>query len=260
VFLAIPLLLAPAIARAHDTWLLPARFSVPVPGTIELALTSSGGGFPASDHAVEEDRLVADSCLVAGETVTLARRQGERALHLSGRAVREGVAACTVETKPRTLELTAKQVEEYFDEADIAASVRESWKAMPKGKRWRESYVKHAKTFVRVGEPSPGLIGWAPLGAALELAPETDPTAFHAGDEAAFRLMRNGAPRAGLVVAAVSEKGGKPIRATADGEGRILFRFPAAGRWLLRVVDIQPAEQPDLEWESHFATLVLSVQ
>lgn len=256
---AMAIALGAATAAAHDTWLLPKTFAVPVHGTIELGLTS-GMGFPKDDHAVEADRLAAASCKVDGETVELQKFKAEHALQLSVHVMYGGVAACAVETKPRTLELKPDEVEHYFAEADIADSVRRAWQAAPAPKRWRESYVKHAKAFVRVGDPEPGQVGWAPLGSDLELSPESDPTTLAAGQEIGFRLMRRGAPYGGPVVSAVSEGGGKPLRSTADAEGRVTFRFPTAGRWLLRAVDVQPAEKPDLDWQSHFATLTLEIQ
>jgi hypothetical protein len=43
--------------------------------------------------------------------------------------------------------------------------------------------------------------------------------------------------------------------ARTDAAGRVAFRLPASGRWMLRATVIRRASSPTLDWESDFATL-----
>jgi hypothetical protein len=115
--------------------------------------------------------------------------------------------------------------------------------------------VAHVKTFVRVlspQRPAPATdSSWRdPVGQALELVPEVDPTALEAGDtlrvrllgaggtpepDATVTLMGAGAPPAGLV-------------ARTDVQGRAAFRLAAGGRWRVRAA-------PARDGHRHAATL-----
>jgi Domain of unknown function (DUF4198) len=72
----------------------------------------------------------------------------------------------------------------------LALSIRAQWDSIPKPKQWRESYIKHATSFVRVGAPR-GDSSWAsPLGLGLEIDPERDPTVLVEGDALPVRVLR----------------------------------------------------------------------
>ena len=141
-------------ARAHDTWLLPSSSAVPITTRVEVALTS-GLGFPKDETAIDPARVAVASARLAGATTKLEpATKGEDASSFVVRPQAIGIATVWVELHPRTLELTAEQVEEYLSEIGAPAAVRERYEKQPPPRRWRESYVKHAKTFVRSGEPT----------------------------------------------------------------------------------------------------------
>jgi hypothetical protein len=252
---------AATAALAHDTWLLPASLRVPVGRAVELSLTS-GMAFPADDFAIRPDRVVRAESRLAGRTAPLPTpRAGRTALRYRWTPRAPGVAALVVELAPRRLDLTAKQIDEYLDEIGAPAELRDAWRRRPEPKRWREEYAKHATTFVRVGAPDASDTTWrVPLGAALEIVPERDPTALRAGDTLAVRVLRAGAPAAGFVVGARREGETTPAFARTDAAGRALIPLPRAGRWLLAGTDLRPVSEPDLTWRSDFATVTLAVE
>ncbi len=245
------------VATAHDTWLLPSRFSVPRGTKVAFDLTS-GMGFPTLDTAIKPERIDRAMCRLGGRAVALdGWTTAPKALHGATDFDAEGVAAVWCDLKPRSLELTPKQVAEYLDEIGAPAEVRNTWKMTQHPRRWRESYVKHAKTFVRVGAPDGS---WAePVGMALEIVPEKDPTSLRPGDAFPVRVLEYGAPLADFAVGIVRAGQHHGRIARTDAAGRVVFTLDRAGKWMLRGTRLRPATQPDLDWESDFTTLTLEV-
>lgn len=97
------------------------------------------------------------------------------------------------ETFAEVARVEARASEGVLDEVDAPESLRTQWAEM-KEKRWRESYTKHPKTFVRVGQPQSDRSATEPVGMFLEIVPEKDPTALKAGDEFTVRVMKDGQP------------------------------------------------------------------
>jgi uncharacterized GH25 family protein len=138
-------------------------------------------------------------------------------LRLSAVLGEPGVAALWVESRPRTLTLEPKEVEHYLQEVGASPAVRARWQS---SRRWRESYAKLAKTYVRVGAPE-GDRSWAePVGQPLEMVPGRDPTSVVAGDELPVIVLKAGKPLPGLTVAGsrgvdVSRSSGRPMATAA---------------------------------------------
>lgn len=247
-------------ALAHDTWLLARRTVVP-PGTVTLDLTS-GMVFPANETAIKPDRVARAGGRLAGETFDLEdRRSAAKSLEFTARLPRPGVATVWVELAPKSIDLKPKQVAHYLDEIGASREVRLAWAEMAKPRRWRELYTKHAKAYVRVGEPE-GDRSWAePVGLGLEIVPEKDPVALHPGDDLPVRVLRGGQPFPSFSLALAPEGKGKAVAIkNTDADGRVTFRLDRAGRWLLRGTDVRRSLKPEADWESDFTTMTLEVR
>lgn len=242
----------------HDTWLLPRRMTVAPGSLVRLDLTS-GMAFPTLDHAIAAERVIAARYRLGGKTLELEkRRAAAKSLQFSVNLKETGVATLWVVLKPRALDLKPGVVPEYLDEIGASEEIRQGWKNSTT-KRWREVYQKHAKTFVLVGKPE-GDRSWAePVGMALEIVPEKDPTALRVGDEFPVRVLKQGAPLAGFPVGLVCEGDKHGTLQKTNTEGRVTFKLSKAGRWLLRGTELRKATQPESDWESDFTTLTFAV-
>lgn len=244
------------LVRAHDTWLSgPAQVAPGAPA--RFGLTSSGT-FPTPEHAIEAARVARSSCRVAGQQVPLVvGARGKQALRLTARPAIAGVAACSLSLGPRTLDLKPEDVAHYLEEIGASATVGPKWDARPAPRKWRETYVKHAKAFVRVGEGEDQ--SWRePTGLGLEIVPLADPTRLHPGATLEVRLLTAGQPLAGLALRA--SRAGKPAAFATTGEdGRASFVLDAPGPWLLAATELRPSSARPAEWESDFTTLYLEV-
>jgi uncharacterized GH25 family protein len=258
-FVAILFCLVASAVLAHDTWILPASGSVR-PGAVLSFDVTSGMAFPTLDHAVAADRLAAASFRLRGKTSDISnRRAGAHALKLTTTPGENGIAVAWAESKPRFIELTPEQVDEYLEEIGAADTVGREWKARGSSAKWRENYTKHVKTFVRVGEPGQDFSWKEPVGMAFEIVPEQDPTALSSGDRLTVRLVKNGKllPNFPVGLVAAGTKTGS-IQKT-DAQGRVSFPLDSAGWWLLRATQLEKSSKPDADWESHFATLTVFV-
>lgn len=259
--MAATLCLAPARpALAHDTWLL-ARSSAVQPGTPVILDLTSGMAFPANETAIKPDRVARAGLRLAGKTSDLKdRRSAATSLEFTALPSEPGVAALWVELAPKSIELKPDQVQEYLDEIGASPEIRRAWAESTEPRHWRESYVKHAKTYVRVGRPAADSSWAEPAGMALEIVPEKDPTALRPGDALPVRVLRDGQPLPSFAVGLVHEGDAHGSLATTDATGRATLRLDRAGRWLLRATELRRSAKPDRDWESDFTTVSLSVE
>ncbi len=250
--LTLTLALGAGAVRAHDTWIAPRAFRAG-PGATLLVEMTSGMSFPDLDHAPEPQRLAVAKLRLVGQTTDIQKpERGEHALALTALVRYAGLAAVWVSTKPTTLDLEPALVEEYLEEIG-AHHVRRQWSERKTPKTWRETYRKHAKTFVRVGGSDES---WSdPVGLDLEIVPESDPVELRAGNRLGLRVLKRGRPLAGFVVAAVAK--GAPRRlATTDADGRADLVLDRPGPWMLAGTEIRAKGDA---WESDFTTLTLEV-
>jgi uncharacterized GH25 family protein len=250
-------LLFAAPALAHDTWLLPEQFVVRPGATISAELTSAMR-FPRAETAVKAERLARRGIRLGAQDAEL-RPAGATgaALRLTGAAPSPGIAALWLETRPRTLDLKDSLVEEYLREIGVWETTGAQWRDGGR-KPWRETYVKCAKSFVRVGAADATATSWSePVGLALEIVPVSDPTRVAAGSKLALRVLRHGQPLADQPVVAQAA-GRDGVLAQTDGDGRVTFSIDRPGAWLIKSTALRPT--PAGEWESEFTTLTLSAQ
>jgi hypothetical protein len=215
--------------------------------------------FPANEVGVKPDRLARASARFAGNVSALVREaSGENAMRLKARFSKPGIAAVWIESKPRSLELQPAEVKEYLREIGAWESIGHKWESEGKGK-WRESYTKHAKTYVRVGRAERDGSWDRPVGMELELVPESDPTQLAVGKAFPVRLLENGQPVLEVAIGLVASNAKSGSLSKTDSEGRVRLRFDRGGWWLIRATVLKPSSKPDLDWESRFTTLTVFV-
>jgi len=250
----------PRPAFAHDTWLLPERGFVSSGTLLALDLTS-GMAFPALDSAIDPDRIKQAVCRLGGKSSGVVQLvKSGHSMRLTARLDVAGIATISVDLKPKAIELNPDQVKEYLDEIGAPESIRQAWGGASGQTLWRETYTKHSKTFVRVGEPETDRSWAEPVGTALEFVPEENPTMLRVGDEFTVRVLKRGSPVGGFAVGIVHEGDATGILRTTDAQGRFTIHLDRPGRWLLRGTDLRRSSTADAGWESDFTTLTIEVR
>jgi uncharacterized GH25 family protein len=257
--------------RAHDFWIEPSSFH-PAPGErvgIRLRVGEHFKGDPVPRNPERIERFAQVGA--AGELPV----QGVEGMEPAGYAAFQapGLYWIVYDSNHSSVELEAAVFEKYLGEEGLEKVSRERARRGQDKAAVREIYSRCAKSLVRAGSP-PGdnASGWdKPLGLALELVPEADPYALAAGGELPVRLLYQGKPLAGVLVAAFSrESPDEKVTARSDADGRVRLRLARPGVWLVKAVHmVEPPKEADAkeadakeagaDWESFWASMTFEV-
>lgn len=244
---------------AHDTWLASKQTSVRAGTELDFDLTSAPR-FPALDKGPKVERIAKRGCDQNGTALELTPGAVRpKSLVLKARVPANAGVICFLELKPLLLDLKISKINEYLDEIEAPASVREAWAASPTPKRWLETYSKHAKVIVPSAAGKAATTTPTAVGLALEFVPEVDLSIGKLTGRLPITVLREGQPLPGLSVELVSAKDSKGTWLKTDAQGRVDFPPPAVGRWMLRATDLRPTNAAESTWDSRFATLVFEI-
>jgi len=243
-------------ACAHDSWF--ARLPSNGPG-IALGF-STGTRFPLAEIGPPRESVLQSSC-VNGEGKSVSLDIGEaRAAVLPLRADSDtGAVACSIELIPFDIVLPPPIVKVYFRDVHPSDAVRAAWSAQQaNGGAWQERYRKFARVEVSGGSESPEQLRGLrkPVGLDLELV-VTGEAPLRVGEMATFQVLSRGEPVADLPLELVSERSPLGVWGRSNAQGRLSFRLPFSGAWLVRGTLIEPDGE---HWKSRFVTLAFEAR
>lgn len=245
-----------SVSFAHDTWIVCTPPAIKSGATVSLHVTS-GMAFPAYDTAPEAERIKSCEWRIGGRQGSLSEfKKGPKSLVVSGRVTTDGVAVLYAEFEPKEIDLTPAEVDEYMDEIGAPEGVRRAWKDSGDD-TFHETYRKHAKTYLRVGESgdAEGCLG--PVGFNIDFLLERDPTTLKVGDTLIVKVIRGGDELEGFSVGAVRANGKATLERTSKS-GKVSIGIDAPGWWMVRGTELR--RNADGTWESDFTTLTFFVQ
>lgn len=248
---------APA-SFAHDTWIMCTPPVIESSASVSLHVTS-GMGFPAYDTAPRPERIARCEWRIGGKKGTLSSFATEDTTNLvvSGRVHTDGVAVIYAEFHPREIDLEPDEVTHYLDEIGAPESIRRAVKDAGPDAKFHETYTKHAKTYLRVGEKGDAKGCLGPVGFAIDFLPERDPTSLKVGDTLTIKVIRGGEELEGFSVGTVNGQGKTAMQRTSQS-GMVAIEIDAPGWWLARGTELR--RKADGTWESDFTTLTFFVQ
>ena len=253
--------LVSAIAvSAHDTWILPAVFATAPGKEVRFEITS-GMKFPALDAGPKADRIAKAGFRLGSEAGELkAFVTSKEALRFTRSFAGDGIATVWLQSLPKQLDLTDEQVAEYLEEARAPSDIRTAWERQKGKAKWKEEYIKCAKTALAVGNAA-GDESWnQAVGLNLEIVSVSTPTTIKAGQSAPFKMLRDGKSLPHASLALVREGSEERVYQTTNAEGVATFAFAKPGKHLLTAMILEvPASEPPL-WHSNFSTLTLEVR
>jgi hypothetical protein len=249
--------LAP-LAQAHEFWLEPSSFT-PRAGGLLAVRHCVGDGFDGWSLARNIGRI---------ERFVVAGASGDQAIvGLDGadpagvvRLTSAGHQVLVYRSNRAFQEMPADKFEEYLKDKGLER-ISATRKARGAGRRdVREAYSRHAKALIRTGDTGGGPIDRV-MGLRLELV--ADPDLFRAGrgDRHSFRLLFDGRPLAGALVAATRPgTADEDRRVRTDAEGRAEFSMRHPGMWRVAAVHMMAAPAGiDADWESLWASLTFEL-
>jgi uncharacterized GH25 family protein len=254
--------LALAVARAHDLYILPQDFFVQAGQIVKVGI-HNGDAFPESEASpvlarVRDTNAISASGVVPMHSLKVVGKRGVAmvAAHSAGEHI------LTLRTVPNLIVLEAPQFLAYLKEEGLQQVI--DWRAEHRESRkaGRERYSKYAKAIILNGQPD----GFAmhEVGFAIEIVPESDPYRAKPGDRLPVRVIFKGRPAAGLQVeAAWAGNGAKrtTIAGRTDADGRAVVALAGAGLWRLHALKMERCAEPEAaDWESYWASLTFEVR
>jgi ketosteroid isomerase-like protein len=254
------------LLHAHDFWLVPNAFRVPV-GADVVVLGQTSSRFPTSEAAVSPDR-VADARLLdaTGDEPIRDLAVDGASLRIRHRPASAGQRIVALTLQPRQVRESAEGFRRYLvlEGAPEALERYEREGLLPADSITRR-YTKYAKAVVEVGEGGPRSYART-AGHPAEFVPLADPARLSAGDTLPVRLLYRGAPLGGVHVHAGSVPGPagtaeeRAVTLTTEPDGVARVPIDGPGLWNVRALHVVPSDPGSgADWDTHWVTLVFGV-
>jgi uncharacterized GH25 family protein len=165
------------------------------------------------------------------------------------------------QSHPKPIVLPAATFNQYIKEEGLDAIAGLRSQRNQTTSDAREIFARCAKSLVRYGTPGEGQ-GDRALGFTLELVALKNPYGLHTGEDLPITLTYEGHPLANTLVVAMNRANPMAkLTARTDAKGRVTFRLPQDGTWLIKAVHMIPAPAgANADWESFWASLTFQLK
>src|SRR3954454_1321472 len=166
-----------------------------------------------------------------------------------------GLSIVGYESYPSPVEMNGEKFNGYLKDEGLDSIPRQ-----PAAATVRELFARCAKSLILAGPAAPGQAD-RELGFTLELVAERNPYTMRDGDELALRLLYQKRPIGRVQVVAISKADpAMKLTARTDAQGRVRFRLPHSGMWMIKAVHMIPAPAgAKADWMSYWASLTFEV-
>ncbi len=259
-WLFVTLILASSVSlTAHDMWIEPSAFLPDVGKIIGLRLRVGqdllGDPIPR-DPALIDQFISVDS---TGRKPVIGRDGADPAGLV--RVAAPGMMIVGYRSNPSPVVLPAAKFNQYLKEEGLDAIADLRARRNQTGNDAGEIFSRCAKTLISSGTPANSEADRS-LGFTLELVSQKNPYTLRAGDDFPVSLTYEGHPLAGAQVVAMNRLNPESrLTARTDRNGRVTFRLPENGMWLIKAVHMIPAPTgANADWASFWASLTFELK
>lgn len=244
---------------AHDMWIEPTTF-LPQSGQIvgvRLRVGQDLLGDPLPrDPALVNQFVFEDT---AGRKPVIGRDGADPAGFL--RVATPGLLVIGYRSNPSPVELGADKFNQYLKEEGLESIAALRARRNETGATAHELFSRCAKSLVLSGSPAQ-MQADKNLGFTLELVAERNPYAIRAGEDFPVRLTYENRPLVGTLVVAINRLNPmEKLSARTDNDGRVRFRLPQGGMWLVKAVHMIPAPEGAIaDYTSFWASLTFELR
>jgi uncharacterized GH25 family protein len=244
---------------AHDMWIEPTSF-LPDPGKIVGVRLRVGQDFLGDplprDPALIEQFISVDS---TGRRPVYGRDGADPAGLL--RVAEPGLLIIGYQSRPSPIVLPATKFNQYLKEEGLDAITELRARRNQTNSDAREIFSRCAKSLVYYGTPADAQADRL-LGFTLELLAERNPYTLRTGQDLPVSLTYEGRPLPGALVVAMNRANPlAKMMARTDQKGRVTFRLPQDGIWLIKAVHVMPAPSgTNADWASFWASLTFELK
>lgn len=258
------LLVAVAVAAAHDMFLKPSRFFVAENSEVVVRLLN--GTFTRSENSIARTRLrdvsiVTPTRRVPIDTSEWSAEGDTSTFHVHTRGA--GTYVLGVSTRPSFIALSGEDFNEYLRLDGIPDVLEARRRDGELDKPARERYHKHVKALVQVGT-TPSDHYATVLGYPAEIVPLENPYALKSGATLRVKTLVDGKPVANqLVIYGGTTPAGAPIEAKdvrSDAQGVAAIPLSTAGIWFVKFIHMARVQADTVDYESKWASLTFEVR
>lgn len=251
-------------ATAHDLFLKLDTYFLPPDSKATVRLMN--GTFGESEGKVARDRMRDVTLLNPGGNISHPPEsnfhdEGEMTL-LEVQTTGPGTYVVGISTRPREIDLKAADFNDYLDHDGIPDVLSARKQSGELGKDVRERYSKHVKALLQVGGARTENFKTS-LNYPVEIIPQQNPYTLKVGQRIEVQCLLNGKPIANQFVMAGYESGKREQHAVStrtDANGRARIKLEAGGKWYVKMIHMEPAKEPGLNYKSKWATLTFEVR
>ena len=264
------LLLIAGSAWAHDLFLKLHSYFLNPDSDATIALYN--GTFEQSENIIARDRMLDVSVVGPADTVvhpdTAHWHDDGQTTILDFRTGEPGTYLIGVSTKPRMIELTGAEFNDYLEHDGILDHLEMRRTEGKLNEPASERYAKHVKAIFQVGDNRSGAYSHR-LGYPIEIIPLKNPYDLAVGDSLSILVLLEGVPLANeLVYASYEGHHGhdadaghaEAVHTRTDSEGVAVVPLSAPGRWYTRLIHMEELSEPGVTHESKWATLTFAVR
>jgi uncharacterized GH25 family protein len=249
-------------ASAHNSWLEPKSFEANTGAQVPLNLYVGHHGERHNARLSPRPSWLSSMKLRSPVgTTDLLKASANSAAGVMLRT--PGTYLLSLETGDFRHQMSPKKFSAYLAEESLAGA-EAAWRRAPTAARpVRESYRRHAKALVRVGDGPQALAGPATqrIGQRLEIVPGANPYRLRAGSSLPATVWFQDKPLPGalVILADLDRPKDRHLSMRTDASGRVSFRLPRAGRWMMNVVWSVPSTAASADFQTSFSSLTFAV-
>lgn len=252
-------LLISGSAVAHDFWIQPPRFQVETGAPLPINFLVGHG--KARERWNNHDRIVVIGDYFNGRRTDLRGKLNRSgAPDLLARLAAPGLHVVALQSNNAFSELPATRFNDYAKEEGLALITAARVRNGLTKQAGRERYSRRAKALIQVGRATPAnqALATRPIGLTLEIVPDRNPYFLDPSRILPLHVLYNGRRLANATVKLTNLAADeRPVAvAVTDRRGRVQFRVPASGQWLVNVVWGEPVKgDPKAAYSTVFSSL-----
>ena len=247
-------------ATAHDSWLEPKAFQTSPGAMVPVAFYVGHHGEQRSARLAPRPAWLLSMRDHGPGGVTNLLNVREFRQQSALRYATPGTHVVALATSDFRNDMTAAGFPAYMAEEGLTAA-QAAWARNPvRSGKVREAYRRYAKALIQIGGSPTRGAGTQRLGQRLEIVPAANPLMLRPGDPLRATIWFAGRPLAGALVTLGSLDRPKDalVRIRSNSVGKLEFRMPASGRWMINVVWSVPSKRPGIEFETSFSSLTFA--
>lgn len=255
------LVLCQLLSLAHEFWLSPKKFIVPVGEEVSIDFLV-GENFEGEPWDLKPEKIAKLELHQRTQSKNLAPAiKATEKQKLKVKFSAEGTQLIYFQSQDSFIELDAEKFNAYLKEDGLDDAYDQRKRTNTLDKPAKEYYSRFAKVLLQAGS-KPDDTYRKKVGARLEIVPFQNPYALQKGDYLQCQVLFDGKPALHQMVKVWNKVTGRTFLQNiyTEKDGTIKFPINSGGPWMVSTVKMIPSEKPDADWRSMWASLTFGIQ